>query len=135
MKHASFSYQAVNEHSSLPFLSLGLRWGGQKMEAWGLVDSGASINVMPHRIGVQLGLNWNDLPIGPQLGGAVMGETRTASVFVQVQDFDTLPMAFCWLNHDNARLILGHQDFFERFVVCFDTSNQNFSILNKGASS
>jgi hypothetical protein len=134
MKHLSLPYQVVNEYSSLPFIWLRMKWQQRIIEAWGLVDSGASINVLPHRVGLQLGLNWDELPVGPVIGGAVAGQTRTVSVLASIADFGDIPMAFCWLNHDNTRLVLGHQDFLEKFVVCFDTKNQNFSLMQSEES-
>jgi hypothetical protein len=43
-----------NEFDSLPRLPLILRKGDQIIEVLGLVDSGATINVLPYEIGLQL---------------------------------------------------------------------------------
>jgi len=44
-----------NEFDSLPRLPLILRNNDQSIEIVGLVDSGATVNVLPYDIGVQLG--------------------------------------------------------------------------------
>ncbi|MGB3693085.1 MAG: hypothetical protein WBG70_21550 [Spirulinaceae cyanobacterium] len=42
-----------NEFDSLPRVSIILRREGHTVEALGLVDSGATINVLPYEIGLQ----------------------------------------------------------------------------------
>jgi hypothetical protein len=44
-----------NEFDSLPRVPLLLRQGDRVVETIGLVDSGATINVLPYEIGLQLG--------------------------------------------------------------------------------
>jgi hypothetical protein len=45
-----------NEFDSLPRVPLILRREGRTVEALGLVDSGATVNVMPYELGYSLGL-------------------------------------------------------------------------------
>ena len=51
----STSDPSQSELESLPRLPLTLRYGQQQIVALGLVDSGATVNVLPYRLGVQLG--------------------------------------------------------------------------------
>jgi hypothetical protein len=51
----STSHPSQNEFDSLPRVPLVLRRGDQIVEGLGLVDSGATINVLPYEIGLQLG--------------------------------------------------------------------------------
>ena len=44
-----------NEFDSLPRIPLILRQGDRAVETFGLVDSGATINVLPYELGLQLG--------------------------------------------------------------------------------
>ena len=44
-----------NEFDSLPRIPLILRRGDRSIEAIGLVDSGATVNVLPYELGIQLG--------------------------------------------------------------------------------
>jgi hypothetical protein len=44
-----------NEFDSLPRIPLMLRQGDRIVETVGLVDSGATINVLPYELGLQLG--------------------------------------------------------------------------------
>jgi hypothetical protein len=49
-----------NEFDSLPRLPLSLRREAQSVEAVGLVDSGATVNVLPYEFGLQLGGIWDE---------------------------------------------------------------------------
>ena len=58
-----------NELDSLPWLPLVLGHGPYEVEATGLVDSGATVNVLPYELRVQLGAVWNDDKAVIRLGG------------------------------------------------------------------
>jgi hypothetical protein len=47
---------AQDAFDSLPRLPLRLRTDSQTIDVMGLVDSGATVNVLPHDVGLQLGL-------------------------------------------------------------------------------
>jgi hypothetical protein len=49
-----------NEFDSLPRIPLILRNNDQATEVVGLVDSGATVNVLPYDIGIQLGGSWDE---------------------------------------------------------------------------
>jgi hypothetical protein len=50
----STSSPTQNEFDSLPRIPLILRRGDRSIEAIGLVDSGATVNVLPYELGIQL---------------------------------------------------------------------------------
>ena len=50
---------ALDELDSLPRLPLTLHSREQRVEAIGLVDSGATVNVLPYRVGLALGALWS----------------------------------------------------------------------------
>lgn len=53
----------------MPYLPLKLSRGTETTEVLGLVDSGATINVLPYQVGLKLGAVWeNQTPLF-QLGG------------------------------------------------------------------
>jgi hypothetical protein len=60
---------AQNEFDSLPRLSLSLRREDRIVESLGLVDSGATVNVLPYELGLQLGGVWEDRKAVIQLAG------------------------------------------------------------------
>ncbi|TVS14294.1 MAG: hypothetical protein EA424_19910 [Planctomycetaceae bacterium] len=49
-----------HESDSLPWLPVVLRVGTRAVEAIGMVDSGATVNVLPFELGVELGAEWDD---------------------------------------------------------------------------
>lgn len=55
----STSGASQNEFDSLPRVPLVLCCESARVEALGLVDSGATINVLPYELGVALGAKWD----------------------------------------------------------------------------
>jgi hypothetical protein len=51
---------AQDAFDSLPRLPVRLRTDSRAIDVMGLVDSGATVNVLPHDVGLQLGLVWDD---------------------------------------------------------------------------
>ncbi len=65
----SITSPTQNEFDSLPRLPLMLRREDQEIEAVGLVDSGATVNVLSYELGLQLGGVWDDHRAVIQLSG------------------------------------------------------------------
>lgn len=105
---------------SLPRLPLLLQSGSYSIEALGLVDSGATVNVLPFELGEKLGFAWDDskatirLARNIQRSGAIPILLRA-----QLADFSPVTLAFAWIPHDDAPVILGQANFFKVFEVCF----------------
>jgi hypothetical protein len=57
--HYSIAHPGQGEAESLPRLPLVLHYGEQQLELVGLVDSGATVNVLPYTVGLQLGAVWD----------------------------------------------------------------------------
>jgi hypothetical protein len=121
-----------NEFDSLPRVPIVLRREGRNVEALGLVDSGATINVMPYELGLQLGNTWEDSRAIIQLAGN-LGNQPAMPFFamVQVGDFAPIQLAFAWTRSPNVPLILGQANFFMEFDVCFYRSNMEFEVKPK----
>lgn len=68
-----FQYSTVDplhdEVDSLPCVPLLLRVGGKQVHTSGLVDSGATVNVLPYDLGIQLGAEWDDRKAIMRLAG------------------------------------------------------------------
>ena len=102
---------------------------GRGIDALALVDSGASISVLPHSIGLALGCDWNEARKGVALGGGYSSnDTRVVTLNVTVAEFERKTIAFIWLPDDHARLLLGQAQFFQFFDVCFSGNKQEFYI-------
>ena len=131
MKTVTLAYRPVNQDSSMPFVRLRMIGLGESIEVWALVDSGAAVNVLPFRVGQALGLRWDDFESGPELGGGVAGETKSLWLTASVPTMAPIQLKFCWLSNDNARVILGHDNFFDHFTVCFLTKDFKFSLFQE----
>ena len=80
---------AQNEFDSLPRIPLLLRREEQRIEAVGLVDSGATVNVLPYELGLQLGGVWDDRRAIIQLAGNL--SNQPAMPFAAIAQLKTLP--------------------------------------------
>ena len=56
---------------SLPRLPLRLRADSRALDVMGLVDSGATVHVLPYEVGLQLGLVWDDRRANIRLAGTL----------------------------------------------------------------
>jgi hypothetical protein len=94
-----------NEFDSLPRLPLVLRRGDQSIETIGLVDSGATVNVLPYELGLQLGSTWNDRQAIIQLAGNLSNQPAIPlSAISAVADFPAVELVFAWVHSPNVPL-------------------------------
>ena len=118
MKHAiTFPYlPAPGAGAVLPLLPLVLENQSNRLEVHGLVDSGATVNVLPHSLGLQLGFVWTEQAHRLELGGILARhEARGVLLNATVPGFPPVRLAFAWSAGDDVRLILGQTNF---FLVC-----------------
>lgn len=120
-----------NEFDSLPRLPLILRKGDQIIEVLGLVDSCATINVLPYEIGLELGGIWDSRKAIIQLAGNLSQAAMPFFATAERGEFPSVNLAFAWVNKPNAPLILGQTNFFMEFDVCFYRSKLEFEIKPK----
>jgi hypothetical protein len=135
-----FQYSTIspsqNEFDSLPRISLALRRGDCRIETTGLVDSGATVNVLPYELGFQLGATWDDRRAIIQLAGNLGNQpAMPLSVVAEIADFQFTELVFAWVKSLNTPLILGQTNFFLEFDVCFYRSKSEFEINPKGEQS
>ncbi len=136
MKAMRFRYSTTdptqNELDSLPRLPFVLRYGKQVINAVGLVDSGATVNVLPYRLGIQLGAVWDDRKATIRLAGN-LGNVAAQPLFpmAEIGDFPPVRFAFAWSQSDDLPLILGQMNFFMEFDVCFYRSQLEFEVKPK----
>jgi len=121
-----------SELDSLPRLPLVLRYGKQVINVVGLVDSGATVNVLPYRLGDQLGAVWDDRKATIRLAGN-LGNVAAQPLFpmAEIGDFPPVRLAFAWSRSDNVPLILGQMNFFMEFDICFYRSQLEFEVKLK----
>ena len=124
----------------MPHLPLTLGYHSHSLKVEGLLDTGASVNVLPYEIGKQLGFIWENETLSVILAGnlaqfeALLRETlreRAVVVDAQVGSFPTINLAFAWTQATNVPLILGQANFFFEFDVCFFRARSEFEIRPK----
>jgi hypothetical protein len=121
-----------NEFDSLPRLPLVLRLNKQDLEVVGLVDSGATVNVLPYEVGLRLGAIWDDRKANIQLAGT-LSNLKAMPLFAtaQVSEFTPVLLAFAWVHTDTVPLILGQTNFFMEFDICFYRYKLEFEVTPK----
>jgi hypothetical protein len=109
-----------------------LRQGDRIVETIGLVDSGATINVLPYEIGLQLGSVWDDRKAIIRLTGNLGNQQAIPfSLVAQIGEFEPVKLVFAWTNSPKAPLILGQTNFFLEFDIYFYRSKSEFEIQPK----
>lgn len=113
-----------------PRLSLTLTLNDRSVDVVGLVDSGATVNVLPYDIGVALGADYYSQRLLTNLGGSL------ASVEVRALRLDvlhplltpdtTVPLVFAWAHSNDVPVLFGQMNFFLEFEGCFFRAEQFF---------
>jgi len=123
-----------NEYDSLPRLPLLLQSNDRSLEVVGLVDSGATVNVLPYELGLQLGRTWDDRRAIIRLAGNLGDQPAIPlSTIAQIGEFSPTQLLFAWVKRPNTPLILGQTNFFLEFDVCFYRSTMEFEVNPKSS--
>lgn len=118
--------------ANVPYLPLRLNYGDRSVEVMGLLDTGASVNVLPYPIGIQLGAIWEEQQMSMNLAGNLArAEARGLLVWATVGDFEPVRLAFAWTRANNIPILLGRTNFLTEFDVCFYGSQLAFEICPK----
>ncbi|MBC1238537.1 hypothetical protein [Nostoc sp. 2RC] len=118
-----------NEFDSLPRIPLVLTRENYRIQANGLVDSGATVNVMPYELGLQLGGIWDERKAIIQLAGNLSNQPAMPFFATsEISNFPPVQLVFAWVSSLNAPLILGQTNFFLQFDICFYRSKFEFEI-------
>ncbi|MFE4106681.1 aspartyl protease family protein [Almyronema epifaneia] len=126
---------ALGEASFRPYLPFTLVYQQNSITASGLLDTGASVNVMPYSVGVELGYEWERQTAALSLtGNLAQYEARVVLVQAIVGQFELVQLVFAWTQATNVPLILGQVNFFMEFDVCFYRSQLQFEIVPKQAA-
>ena len=131
-----FPYKIIDSSPGMvdrmPYLPLILSLNDQSLRTEGLLDTGATVNVLPYELGLQLGLIWEDETLSVKLAGNLdRFEARAVIVDAQVIPFPMVNLAFAWTQAPNTPLILGQANFFFEFDVCFFRARSEFEVRPK----
>jgi hypothetical protein len=134
-----FPYSDRNPASAgfdlMPDLPIVLRHQTRSLSAVALVDSGASISVLPYSLGIQLGLDWHSQKAPITLAGTLAHvSARGIVVEATVGKLAPVRLALAWANSDQVPFLLGQFNFFQAFDVCFCRSRGFFEIRPPGTA-
>ena len=128
----SKTHPAHTDLDSLPRLPLKLKLNNASVDVFGLIDSGATINVLPFSIGQQLGATWDSQKAIIRLAGNMANSFAQPIILkAEIANFPSVSLAFAWVSHDNAPVILGQTNFFNEFEVCFFRNIFEFEVKPK----
>jgi len=120
--------------SLAPFLPLTLV-GTDSVSVSGLLDTGATVNVLPYAVGEQLGAVWDQQRTQVTLSGNLaMCEARALVVSAVIADFPAVRLVFAWARTDAIPVLLGQVNFFMEFDVCLYRSLSIFEVRPKSPS-
>ena len=126
------AHSELGEASLLPHLPITLVYQGLSVAGMGLLDTGATVNVLPYAMGIELGAVWEPQATSVRLtGNLAQFEAHPLIVSALVSRFDSIRLVFAWTRADHIPLILGQVNFFMEFDVCFYRSQQIFEIHPK----
>ena len=112
-----------------PFVPIKLSYKEKSIEAEGLLDSGADVNVLPYSIGVELGADWEAQNIAIELSGNLARyEARGIILDGAIENFESVRLAFAWTRTDEVPILLGQVNFFAELDVCFFGSQKAFEV-------
>jgi hypothetical protein len=122
-------YDTFGVPDALPKLPLVLTYRNSSVDVSGLLDTGASVSVLPYSIGIQLGAIWEEQTISVMLAGNLAPvEARGLLVSAQIGSFEPVRLVFAWSLSNDVPLLLGRMNFFLEFDVCFYRSQLVFDV-------
>ncbi len=128
-------FDAFGVPDALPQMPLTLMYRDSSIEVSALLDTGASVNVLPYSVGVQLGAVWEEQTTSVVLAGNLASvEARGLLVPARIGNFDPVQLVFAWSRSDDAPLLLVRMNFFLEFDVCFYRSRLVFEVCVKSQS-
>jgi len=137
---ARFPYVAANNLSTslMPPLPMVLSLGDRSVEVNGLLDTGAAVNVLPYRVGLALGVVWEDQTVPVSLVGSLGQFEARALIVIGSHPQNTgnsgVQLVFAWTQAENAPVIFGQMNFFIEFDVCFYCSQSVFEVNAKAST-
>jgi len=112
-----------------PLLPINLSFGSAAIDVFGLLDTGAAVNVMPYSVGLSLGYDWDrEPPVGPLAGTLVATAAKGVVATARVGPLAPVSLAFAWVETDETPVLLGQMNFFLEFDVSFHRSRLQFEL-------
>jgi len=128
-----FLYPAADAggKGGMPFVRIALVHGDERAEVSALVDSGATLNVLPYDVGLVLGPVWEEQDFALDLVGVLRGSPAYGVLLSgQIGELPPVRLAFAWSRKTSEEMpvILGQVNFFQEFRASFDGRAQTFEL-------
>lgn len=131
-KTQRFPFSETQARGSLPYLPMRLSYQNNSADVIAIPDTGASVSVLPYRVGKELGAVWEDQTVKLSLTGNLAHfEACAIVVSAEIGQFSPVDLAFAWTRNENVPVILGQVNFFLEFDVCFFASEMILEISRK----
>lgn len=125
-------FDAFGVPDALPQMPLQLTYRDSEVEVLALLDTGASVNVLPYSVGLELGAIWEEQTTSVTLAGNLASvEARGLLLSARIGNFDSVRLVFAWSQSNEVPLLLGRMNFFLEFDVCFYRSQLFFEVRPK----
>lgn len=114
-----------------PLVTIVLCHDGHEITVSALVDSGATISILPDEVGRQLGFVWEEQTIPIHLGGPLKGIPAVAVlVNGHLSGLPETPLVMAWVAETQhpIRPILGQLNFFQQYKITFEGYTNTFDI-------
>ncbi len=115
----------------LPLVDIALYHEGHEITVPALVDSGATLSILPYDTGLELGLSWEEQTVPVDVGGVLKGiPAYGVLVRGELSPFPPVALVFAWVHHssEEIRPILGQMNFFQQYKISFEAYNETFDI-------
>ena len=120
---------SLGSASALPYAPITLQFGDREIRVSALVDSGATLNVLPYDLGLELGAVWDRQTVPVRLGGNMADSAARAILLTgRIGLFAPIRLAFAWTRSNRVPVILGQTNFFMEFDIRFCRSQLFFEI-------
>jgi hypothetical protein len=85
----------LGQENYVPYLPITLNYGDIYVESMGLLDTGATINVLPYNLGLELGAVWQNQTVSIPLAGNLEPiEARGIVISGIIDNFTPVRLAF-----------------------------------------
>lgn len=123
-----FPYHKTPERSFFPIIPLKLRYQKEVVEAFALIDSGATISIFRPEVAEQLGIQ---VEKGKEIfltgiGGRIKGYLHNLKIEVASKEF-YCPLIFSYEFTVSFNLV-GREKFFKNFVIAFDEKKKKLKL-------
>jgi hypothetical protein len=125
----------LGEAGFRPYMPITLEYQQTPKTVFALLDTGATVNVMPYPLGLELGYIWDRQTTSLSLTGNLANyEARVVVVPSQIGQLAPTQLVFAWTKATQVPLIVGQVNFFMEFDVCFYRSQLYFVVSPKNKS-